>query len=60
MKAVRYMEEQDVACDFSELVVWWKMHGERDNSATVRCSTWNGVIQVAEEHPEEDPYQVWG
>lgn len=60
MKAVRYMEEQDVAYDFSELVVWWRMPGERDNFAIVRCSTMNGVIQVAEEHTEEDPYQVWG
>lgn len=58
MKAVRYMEEQDVAYDFSELVMWWRMHGKRDNSDLVRCSTINGVIQVAEEHTEGD--QVWG
>ena len=49
MEAVRYMEEQDVAYDFSELVVWWRMHGERDNSDLVRCSTLAWKIPWTEE-----------
>ena len=43
------MEEQDVAYDFSELVLWWRMHGKRDNSDLVRCSTLAWKIPWKEE-----------
>lgn len=49
-----------MACDFTKLVVWWRMHSKRGNSDLVGCSAMNGVIQGAVGAHRGEPYQVWG